>query len=452
MLRTLLAALLGVLLLVPTSAAAATLTATRDTLSAVLAGARGGDHVQLTSGVYAPLTIKIGKFVGEPVTIEPAPGASAEIKGLYVIGVEGFVFRGLSFGRNPLSPYLVNVSGSRNIQFLDNKAKGDLALPDGIKAVGFNLRASQKIVVKGNDISEVGQAIAHTDCDEGLLITENKIHDLHGNTDGIRGNSSDATVTNNFFTDFYTTGTWHADAIQWWTDGRTVPPKSILVGGNIFRRGNGKAIQGAFFGYHPEAGDIPYGAGIVIRDNLFEGTIWSGITIGGADDPLIEDNVIVGFDDVLTAEGKLITPRITVNVSKGGRIFNNVAPNFLVSNNVPEVTQTGNQKIAVSKAGDFTLANQWLALRDGSTPPAVDPRDAEIAALKAQVAVLTGRVDALTVQLATATTDRAVLAARVDRLLAERAQALALAKQARAARAKNQYIDQLIALLSAPAP
>jgi len=371
--------------------------------------------------------------------------------------VAGLVFRGFSFARNPLSLYLVNVSGCRNIQFLDNRVKGDLALIDGIKAVGFNLRASQDIVVKGNDISELGQAIAHVDCDEGLLITENNIHDLHGNTDGIRGNSSNATVTNNFFTDFYTTGTWHPDAIQWWTDGRTAPPQNILVEGNVFRRGKGKAIQFIFFGNHPEAGDIPYGSGIVIRGNLGEGTIWAGVTVGCAVDPLVEKNVIIGFDDVRDAKGGLITPRISLNRCVGGRMIDNVAPNFLATENSPEIVQTGNQKIAVSTAGDFVLAERWLATRedagDPAPPPPVDPRDAKIqellnalAAEELDDATLAAR--ALTAEEAAAEeraahqvtkTEVVALEDRIALLLAERAKALGL-------------VDQLVTLLSAPAP
>jgi hypothetical protein len=438
----------------PAPAFGATLAARPDTLATVLATAKAGDQVQLAAGAYGPLTIKTGRFA-EPVTVEPAPGAVAEVRGLYVIGVEGWVFRGLTFGRNPASLYLVNVASSRNVRFEGNRVKGDLSLADGIKAVGFQLRASQDIVVKGNDVSEVGQGIAHIDCDDGLLIDGNAIHDLHGNTDGVRGNSSDARVTNNRFWNFFTTGTWHADAIQWWTDGRTVPPKNILVGGNVFRRGMGNAIQGGFFGNHPEAGDLPYGAGIVIRDNLFEGTIWAGISVTRADDPLIEGNTVIGFDDVRDPRtGGLITPRISINASKGGRIFNNVAPNFLTTSNVPEVIQSGNRKIAVSAAGDLALADAWLAARAGETPaPApADPRDAEIAALTAQVAVLSGRVDALSAQLATATTDAAALSARIDRLLAERAWTLAKAIEARKAKAKNAVIDQIVTTLSAPAP
>lgn len=77
--------------------------------------------------------------------------------------------------------------------------------------------------------------------------------------------------------------------------------------------------------------------------------------------------------------------------------------------------------------------------------PAPDPRDAEIASLKAELALSATVADDLKGEITT-------LQNRVAALVAERTTALSLAKQARAARAKNQYLDQLVALLSAPAP
>jgi hypothetical protein len=455
MLRHLLVAL-AALCLLPGMAQAATLTATPTDVKAQLAAALPGDVVQLRGTGHV---LDVRRQVAAPgVIVEPAPGEAVKAAYIYTNAAAGWTFRGFEVGVDP-RPYTAgSCGGTTGIPCGTNAAIYSMASErmafDGLKvadrgggnAMAVMVRNCRDVAIQGLDISEVAQAISHLDCD-GLTIRGNHIHHLRGQTDGIRGVSDNILIEGNSLHDFFyvaTHPTWHADAIQFWTDNRTASPRNITIRGNTWRQGAGDPVQGAFLG---ENNSIPY-LGVVIEENAFMGLIWTGIGLDNTPGAIVRRNFVGGFKGNFAPDGKLMIPRISVRDMPAGSeppvISDNVMTGYTEYLVASAVTKSGNVTIPLAEPGDYGQMDAWLAAQGPTpAPEPTDPRDAEIAALKAQVAVLAGRVEAL----------KATVAGALP--IAKQIETLGI--QARAARAKNQFIDQInilapqqVTLLAAP--
>jgi hypothetical protein len=364
------------------------------TALATIKAALDGDEVVISEGVVA---LTLDGVKRQNVTIRPADGAKVTFAPLVVNRSSGLTFKG--FEATTTTGKAVYVYASQNVRIEGFDVHGDPALKTGI---GISVRNCTDVAVVGNRIHDVFHGVGHLDSD-GLTISFNDFRTLYG--DGIRGGGSDRVLISwNFFTDIYRIDANHPDAIQFWTTNTTVAATDIRIEGNVFRKGKGDPPQFIFL--KDETGHLPY-TGVVVRDNAGLGIMYQGVSIDGAIDPLIENNFTQGSADSIDAgTGKPMAARIILRNSVGGRWRNNFANAFLtITPKAPPTENVGNVQIPIAAAGDESAMDAWLHRND--PPPApTDPKDAELAALKAQVEALAADLATTQANLATVTTDR----------------------------------------------
>lgn len=351
-------------------------TATPATFQKVLAAAGPADTVAVACDPTVPLIAKGVLISGEGVRVVPADAAAQRMGGISLPGCAGVTLDGFEVGVDPRTRHclsavpLAGVRPSR-IHFRNLRIPGDPSLDDGGKVIGVMLRDADDVSVIGCDFAAITQAVAHILC-KGVVVAKNAIHDLRGDTDGIRGNSSDVLIENNRLWNFFQLGTlWHADPIQFWCDGLVEPARNITIRGNEFRQGDGIAPQGCFLGAH---GDEPGYENVTIEDNLFAGLIWGGIQVHKIKGGRIARNVLIGFDNLFDARGRPVIPRVIVRDSTDVEVSDNIAPDFVNLNST--VTGSGNKTVPLTKAGDYSACDAW-------TMRYADARDVRIAELEA---------------------------------------------------------------------
>ncbi len=214
--------------------------------------------------------------------------------------------------------------------------------------------------------------------------------------------------------------TAHPDHIQGTKAVSLRPSVDVLIADNLLDSpADGKESQGVHLD-----DDLNY-SGIVVRDNVLLNTIYRSLScIEGAGISFL--NNVASTSRVKTAAGSQAYSGLYYKGAGEcrGNTVNHVAYGVAADQKViPLSTTTEIDALRASWLAEFRPVDSPIILPP-PVVPAVDPRDAQLVEQ----------------------------AARINRLLTERTTALGLAKQARAARAKNQYLDQLIALLSAPAP
>jgi hypothetical protein len=331
------------------------------------------------------------------VVIRPADGAKVTFTPLVVSRSSGLTFKG--FEATTTTGKAVYVSASQNVRIEGFDVHGDPALKSG---VGISVRNCTDVEVVGNRIHDIFHGVGHLDCDR-LTISDNDFRTLYG--DGVRGGGSDhVKVSRNFFTDLYRIDANHPDAIQFWTSNTTVAAHDIRIEYNDYRKGKGDPPQFIFL--KDETGHLPY-TGVVVRGNAGLGIMYQGVSVDGVIDPLIENNFTQGSADSLNATtGEPMAARIILRNSVGGRWRNNFANAFLtITPKAPPTENVGNVVIPLAAAGDESAMDAWLHRNDPAPAP-TDPKDAEIAALKAQVEALAAELSTTQANLAAVTTDR----------------------------------------------
>jgi uncharacterized coiled-coil protein SlyX len=446
MFKRLLAALAVLCVLHANLAAAADLPVTDSTAAqAALRTVKAGDRMLLGPGRYSGLTLKynLWKAADAPVVIRSADPANPAVLDKFIWGgVEGLALEDVTLDASSVTGnfWAFQFTGIKGLRLSRVEVLSGLDLSQA--AYGVSVRGGADVVVEDSHFRNLGRALAIGGVN-GVKVTGNRAHDLR--SDGFDFAAvTNVQILNNSLRNFFPLGTDHPDAIQFFTSGTTTPSTDIVIKGNLIEIGDGRGTQGIFL--RDQVGTLPYER-VEIRDNLIVGTGWSAIRTQG-----VRDLVLMG-NELVTFEGGLNT-YILIQGGNGVVAEQNRAVQIGFGDSVNVVQRDNVITKPVADLGE-AATTAWLAsvAPAPEPPPApVDPRDAKIAALEAQVATLGGRIDALSAQLATATTDAAALKARVDRLIAERATALDLARKARAAKAKNQYLDPLVALLSAPAP
>lgn len=435
--RLLLAAVVAALCLLPCAAAAAVLPATPATLTTVFKGAACGDVISLAPGVVTrwrpgtpmqgtvardcsanPVVIAAADFANPPVFtagwyVRASDGAKIASAGVTMDGFLGVTFLGVAcdvsaggFGHAPC----FSAAGSANaaISIEDSLIFG---------------RSDPTVDVNGAaELGGIGYGIAGKY--QGLRVVRNTFRDLPKGI--VLGDSSDVLVADNdmfrITTDGFQFGglvrgqflrnliitialpdasTAHPDCGQGLKGGR--PSVDVIIAFNLCRG--------------PAAGKL--GQGFFVADEALNNNIrLEGNTVLNRGYRAISVQALTAAANDNVALSERTTDYAGLYWAAGsGEVRGNTANLF---NNVP-AGSLGNVTVARSTTAEIDAAQAaWLAKFRAAPEPPTDPS--------------------------------LELKARIDRLLAERGKALDLAKQARAARAKNQYIDQLIALLSAPAP
>jgi Ca2+-binding RTX toxin-like protein len=314
------------------------------TLNAMLKVAQPGDTLALTPGTYSGVLINSLTLGG--VTITSAdPLTPATITDLYVINSSGVTFSQLelldnaSYGDNSF-----RVTNSQDVHFDHLDVHGSLDNNPADDAIAFLIRTSQNVSVTNSEFHELEDAIQQLD-NNGITFNGNTFHDLR--TDGIRGGgSSNVTITNNTFGDFYPIAGDHPDAIQFWTSNETAGVHDITVTGNLFYRGVGGPAQGVFL--NDEVGNLPY-THVTITGNTIIGGMYNGIMIVDGNDVTITGNNIVGLTDQKSW--------IRVDNSTNYTVSGNSANDYLV--NSKSAPMPGNTTLALASDSGAAALGQW---------------------------------------------------------------------------------------------
>jgi uncharacterized coiled-coil protein SlyX len=417
---------------------------------------QAGDELRLAPGTYAGFTTKNVKVWdrARPIVVTSAdPARPAVLTDFILREAQGLVFRDVALNttKTETRTYGFIVGDSKTVGFERVKVHGSLDGNPANDPIGLQLRTVEDVWVRDSEFTELNRGLNIGGATK-VRVSGNLFHQLR--SDGVDfAQVSDVQVVGNRFRNIYRDPLDHPDAIQFWTSGTTGAGSSdVLIAQNIIERGDGGPIQGIFI--RDEAA-LRYER-FTIADNLVVGTGWNALRVVGnpnapSRDFTVRNNVLVTYDALEGVPTKELLTYILLQNLDGATVTGNRAAQISFDH-VTNLVDSGNTITAPVADLGFAAKTAWLAALEPAPPVEADPRDARIAALEAQVATLTARVDALTAQLTAAQAERNALAARIDALLIERGKALSLAKQARAAKAKNQYLDPIIALLSAPAP
>lgn len=363
--------------------------ATPAELIAALKIAAPGDEVALARTPEPWPAFKLtGIKRGGVVTIRSAdPKARAALSGVAVSLCAGLSFTDLECIVSTSNGF--SATDCQDVHWTRLWVHGSLDGDPTNDTSAMQLRRCTGVSVTHSEFEQIANGVSHLDCDD-LLIHANSFHDLQ--IDGVRGGgSSKVTITGNVFTDFFRPDGAHPDAIQFWTSNTTASEVSIVIAGNVILRGKGGPMQGVFM-KDESNGLLPY-IGVDIFDNFIAGSMWNGISVSGSKTIRIRANLVAGFADMKA--------RISLKNVSDVTLIDNIATDYTRTQPVQITAESNNTRIPCPEDGGLALLADWvkgrvgvhpaaLALVAPTEPPApVDPKDAEITALQAQVVGLT---------------------------------------------------------------
>lgn len=312
-------------------------------LRAAMVAAKGGETIALAAGTYDKISIT-GLSPASNITITSLDAKNpAVLTGLYLGNAKNVTISNLEmFDADPgTTNYDFQVKNSENINFDHIKVHS----ADQETSIPFMIRLSKNVTVTNSEFTDVRYALSMLNND-GVTISNNLFHNIRA--DGVRGGgTSNITISDNLFTNFYSNEGDHADAIQFWTTNETEIARNITITGNAIIRGEGDPIQGIFM--NDERGYLPYD-NVVIKNNLAVGTLFNGISVANATNLTVADNVVAGMPD----------QKSWIRVPKGTELTGNTAETYIINKVTTDFPDGNNQIAAVRDNGEFlTLA--WIA-------------------------------------------------------------------------------------------
>ena len=281
----------------------------------------GGDRVLLASGSHGQVRI-VGQAFDPAVTVMSVPGGGAILDSLTIHESRGLVVTDLTvFPRPSRSPErsLVDVDHSRDV-VLERLLVTSATHVEGWDARDWVTRAFPGVRLRGRDLTlrdSVIRVVGHGD--EARVgrgrVEGNLIEQFRG--DGIRALGDQSVYSGNTIQGCVKVDGNHDDGIQSWSVGPDGTPgqgavRDVLIEGNVIRGGRpdgplGCNLQGIglFDGMFVDW---------IIRNNVIKVDHWHGITVMGARNVLIENNIVVD-----EAPDGLGPPWITITAHKDGR-------------------------------------------------------------------------------------------------------------------------------------
>jgi hypothetical protein len=489
--RHLLAALACACAFLAAPAWAATLAATPATLGAILPSAVAGDIVTLGPGKYG--LVRVSR---SGVSFEADPAALFD--GVIISGASDVAWRGgrveipsagavsSTPGVRIVSSKRVRVSGVTILGAIATTGVLQTALPtdprpgDNVIGLptgrGISVEFSDSVAIEDVEISRAHKGIAFSRVTGGVGVVGSRIHDVR--TSGIVGDAPDnVLIARNRI---WNSRPWnfggygdHGDFIHLWTPaglGLTTPTRNLKIVDNLIEQGEGTAILGIFL----EDNSLQGFEGVGIAGNTLLNGNAQGIAVSHVSAGVITGNILIQTSGtvkngptLLERPEQLSRPGSGSKLTVTGNTLTDLYPARPATTTTaamerPSIQYPDNKWVApgVRPAAEIEAARvAALARIDPAPVPPEDPRDARIAALEAELAaaiagnvVLAAERDAARAVAASQTVALEAERTRTAALLIERTKALDLAKLARAAKAKNAWIDQIVALLSAPAP
>jgi hypothetical protein len=359
-----------------TAARAADYTATGPEASAPAFAAKlkPGDTVSITGGAFAPVAWKT-VYAAPGVTVRCQPGATlagwqvlrdsayVTVDGCNVVADAPGAAAMIGFGGGA-SSHLVFRNFTETGASADSQGRGAGVVGNGVTLENFKFsNVGSGLSLQGSNI-----VIRNGECSRSQM-------DCMATAGGAA--ISNITVEGFYAHDLVGSGLHH-DVFQVLNgfDGLT------LINVRYVRSETGDPAAPAIQFLFLSAGVSPF-TNLTIRGNGCWGCSWQALHATGMKSGVIEDNFAQG--DGVVSDNQLQTPALVTASTTGGIIRNNVAGSIQQVPATPD--NTGNRTIANSKPGDRSAFDAWLHRNDA---PA-DPRDAQIAALQAQLAAALAR-------------------------------------------------------------
>ena len=364
MIRQLRAGCLSAILLLAlhVPARATTLTVSNATqLQAAVAGAQGGDTIELLSGSYGDLTIN-NRNPSATVFIRPATGATAVFTHLRIQNSSRWSVIGIDvkprYTNGADGTDAVSLDGSdlafedSRINYVDNVSGWSVA--DWLARAGNGVSIDgTRVTVRGNTITNVDHGINSSATD--ALVSHNVIANFRG--DGIRGLGDRTVYEYNTIKNAYAIDDNHDDGFQSWSYGAggvgTGVVKDVVLRGNViidfedpnqFERTELQGI-GLFDGMFENW---------VVENNLIITNHWHGISFYGAINCRIVNNTVIDNDAAPEPD-----PWIMVHNHKDGRastgviVRNNIATDYSLEGGV---TADHNLEITMASAATYFVS------------------------------------------------------------------------------------------------
>jgi nitrous oxidase accessory protein NosD len=287
-------------------------------------------------------------FANGVTVVSADPLHPAALDGVIMQNVSGLTFRDLEIRVQGTQSGMSLNGGSRdNFEGLDIHGK---AVGEGS---GLFIRSASKVQISNVEIHDVSGGINIMNTD-GVTVRNNKIHDLQ--VDGMQvSGSSNVTISGNYLTNFFPKPGDHSDAIQFYTYGTKESAHDISITENTYVRGGGLAnTQGIFMGNEAK---IDY-VNITISRNVIVGSLYHGLSISGADNLKVSNNVVEGYRD--------LTSWIMILLSKNSEVRDNIATSYMTDKNNDHLSDIRNKKVSQPKVGDLTAVADRI-------PPPVGP-------------------------------------------------------------------------------
>jgi parallel beta-helix repeat protein len=362
------------------SAQARTLSVSTDAqLAGAVAAAKPGDRILLAPGSYQPLRITGRKLSGEPVVLT---GKGATLLFVQILNSSGWSLDGLEIGGGfDERGRVLRIENSADIEVRNSLIRGQNmnndAWDDG--GIGIGLRNAERVEIRGNRFRETKVAIS-AGSSRDIRVAGNSFAYIR---EGLNWVAVDGGVIRcNRFSHFQPNYAKreHPDALQFWqnNDGSA---NNTLIEGNFFSLGGPRAVHGIFGGgtQSPEKDPKFRMRNSTIRDNIYYGSALHGISLGGAENTVVERNTVIGSDHterspppVRSADGRdsaALVPKIRiVGTNSSGRIVGNIASSFTIPAELP-IEGANNTTAQVRGGGGVPLKKIFLNPPTGPEPP-----------------------------------------------------------------------------------
>jgi nitrous oxidase accessory protein NosD len=317
--------------------------------------AKPGDVIRLAGGQYGAFVIRKVERGGAPITLVADDPASRPVFTSIEIKSSG------DLTLKDLDVVLadepgVTIEGSRRVRLEGLKVQGQSSADYIGGGNGIVIRRVGEVTVVDSELRNLGNGLTHRDTRK-LTIRNNRIHSIR--VDGIHGGgSSEMRIEGNTFWNFSRMPGEHPDAIQFWTSNSKESASDIVVENNLIIRGEGGRMQGIFI-TDQSKGRLPY-KNVTVRGNAVIGSMYHGITVMNAVNPVVEDNVVLGYDDMKSW--------LMVRQSDGAIVKNNATTSLRLNTENKNLTESGNKALRQAKIGDARSARQWYARTRAALP------------------------------------------------------------------------------------
>lgn len=314
-------------------------------LNSALKAAKAGDTILLSGGTYT-LNVSGLKFASDVTVASANADRPAVITSLSITDSAGLTIRDLDLnavGSGGNHPFKIYRSQDIHLERLNVHGSVDGNPQNDVNAL--LIRESRDVSVTDSEFHDLADAIAHIDS-QTLTIARSEFH--HLKYDAIRGGgSSDVTITGNLFRDFFPKAGDHPDVIQFWTSNTKASARNIVITDNAFIRGDGAAVQGIFI--KDQVGTLPY-ENVTITGNVVAGGMYHGLSITGARNVTIDDNIVQGFTGMKSW--------IRLQRVDGATVTDNSANEVILVDTKNVVTAANTVLPTATDAGAWALA-QW---------------------------------------------------------------------------------------------